>query len=158
MAPEEILELFFDNIKSLFFPELWLQLDLKFSKSELVSMLLIDMRHEITMTELADDINAPMSTANGVIERLVKKGYVVRDRSDADRRIVVVRLTGDGEALISGIKDMIAGYIGTALGALSEAETSTLISIVMKLVRVFQSRRAAGETQVNPELKKIIIE
>lgn len=155
---EEIIGLVFENIKHLFFPEEWLQLDMKFSKFEIFAMLLIETRHEITMTELSEYINTPMSTANGIIERLVKQGYVVRDRSDTDRRIVVLRLTGDGLYLISGLKELVSGYLKMALEELTEEEVRVLIKIVLKVIHGLQNKIGAGQTSENKILKKIDIE
>jgi DNA-binding MarR family transcriptional regulator len=158
MEYNEIFDLLFENIRYLFFPESWFQLDLKFSKLEIFSMMIVDKRHEITMSELAEYIHAPMSTSNGVIERLVKKGYVVRDRSEADRRIVVVRLSEEGALLISGFKDMISGYLRTVLAELSEEEVKTAIEIVLKVVRGLQRRADEGGNPGDGKLKNITIE
>ncbi len=158
MEYDEIFDLFFENIKQLFFPENWLQMDLKFSKLEIFSMLYIDKQHEITMTEIAESIQSPMSTANGVIERLVKKGYVERDRSDSDRRIVVLRLTEDGSRLIVGFKETISAYLKIALAELSEEEVKTIMEILLKVVRGMQKRFAEEQKPESAELKKIVIE
>ena len=156
MGLDQIIELLFENIGCFFLPESWLQLDLKFSKSELLSLLIIDRRGELTMTELSDYIGSPMSTANGVVERLIKKGCVHRGRSDSDRRIVVLRLTEEGARFIAGIKELISGYLKAALEALSSEEIETLLGIVMKIVRGLQSR--PGPEQAAAPLKRIAIE
>lgn len=158
IEPENIIDLFFDNIKHLFFPENWLQIDMKFSKFEIFSMLLIDKQQEITMTELSDYINTPMSTANGIIERLVNKGYVIRDRSDSDRRIVVLRLTEAGSHLIGGLKELISGYLKMAMEALSEEEIQTLVDIIIKIVRSLQGRMNTEPKPADKEIRKISIE
>jgi DNA-binding MarR family transcriptional regulator len=155
---EEIIDFFFENINHLFFPENWLQLDLKFSKSELFTLLLIDRRREITMTELADYISAPMSTANGVAERLVKKGIVTRDRSDADRRIVVLRLSEEGTRLVAGFKDLASGYLKAAMEELSEEEIETLAGIALKIIRGLQRRLDPGSGQEDQPVRQIPIE
>lgn len=136
----EVIDLFFDNIKHLFFPESWLQIDLKFSKSEIFAMLLIEKKHEITMTELSEYINAPMSTANGLVERLFKKGYVIRDRSDLDRRIVVLRLTEEGAQLLANIKGIVSSYLKMALEDLSQEEIQFLADIAIKIIHSLQKK------------------
>lgn len=158
MGIDEIIDLFFENLKPLFFPETWLQLDMKFSKTEIFSLLLIDKRQEITMTELADYLNTPMSTANGIVERLIKKGCVERDRSEADRRIVVVRLTAEGHRLITGLKELISGYLKTALETLSEEEVQFMINTVLKVVTSLREKMLSQEPAGDSELRKISIE
>jgi DNA-binding MarR family transcriptional regulator len=158
MGPDEIIDLLFENVKHLFFPEDWFQLDLKFSKSEIFSLLLIDKRQEITMTELSEYIHSPMSTSNGIVERLLKKGCVLRGRSESDRRIVVLRLTEEGARFISGFRELISGYLKMALEELSAEEVETLIGIVMKIIRGLRNRTDAGQTPVERPVRNIAIE
>ena len=129
-----VLDLFFDQARKLFFPENWLNLDLKFSKSEIFSLLLIDKRKEITMTDLAEYLNSPMSTANGIVNRLVNKDYVVRERSEADRRIVVLRLTETGSEFICGVKEFISGYLKIIIDDLTAEEKDFLMKIVFRVI------------------------
>jgi DNA-binding MarR family transcriptional regulator len=155
---DKLIDLFYENIKGLFFPESWLQMDLKFSKSEIFAMLLIDKRGEITMTEAAEYINAPMSTANGIIERLVKKGYILRERSDTDRRIVVLRLSAEGSQMIGALKELVTGYLRIALEELSEDEVQTMIGIILKVVQSFRSRLRTEQLPEANKIKNIAIE
>ena len=43
---------------------------MKLSKTEIFSILYLDKRKEITMTELVEYINVPMSTATGIVTDL----------------------------------------------------------------------------------------
>jgi len=157
---DDLLNLFYENIKKLFFPEEWLQIDMKFSKSEIFTLLYLDKKKEITMSELADYINAPMSTANGIVERLVRSGYIKRERSEADRRIVVLRLTDPGAQFIGKMKDLVSVYLKSILEELTEEEKDVLIRIGMKIARSMQAKFAAAATDDTKEstVKTIEIE
>ena len=50
-----------------------------------------------TMTETATDLGITTGTLTVAIDRLVKKGYVVRKRDEVDRRIVRISLTKNGK-------------------------------------------------------------
>lgn len=157
---DSIVDLFIENIKKLFFPEEWIELDLKFSKSELFSMLFLDKRKEITMTELVEYINTPMSTATGIVDRLVKYGYIKRERSETDRRIVVLRLTEEGALLIKRLKDMIYGYFNMIVEDLTEEEKQFMTRIILKIMNNLQNKldnKISGE-QKEVNIKKIDIE
>lgn len=157
---DSIVDLFIENIKKLFFPEEWIELDLKFSKSELFSMLFLDKRKEITMTELVEYINTPMSTATGIVDRLVKYGYIKRERSEMDRRIVVLRLTEEGVLLIKRLKDMIYGYLNMIVEDLTEEEKQFMTRIILKIMNNLQNKldnEMPGE-QKEVNIKKIDIE
>lgn len=66
---------------------------------------------EIIMSQIADFVNVPISTATGIVERLVKNGFMERERSDTDRRVVVIKLTDKGKKLIEEIKKSGRAYV-----------------------------------------------
>ncbi len=157
---EELTDSLLDNIKTLFFPEAWIELDLKFSKTEIFTLLYLDKRKEITMTELVEYIHSPMSTATGIVDRLVKSGYITRDRSETDRRVVVLKLTALGAALIGQLKTSVFGYVKDLLEELSPEEQEFLMQIAFKLINGVQKKLGskAQSSESSDTLKKINIE
>lgn len=157
---DNIVDLFIDNIKKLFFPEEWIKLDLKFSKSEIFTLFFVYKRNEVTMTELVEYINSPMSTATGIVDRLVKSGYVKRDRSETDRRIVILKLTEEGQNFVKNLKNIISQYLDMLLGDLSEEEKQFLAHIAIKIVNNLQSKQEINrvENKNMNVIKKIDIE
>ena len=129
----------FDNLKKVFFPKEWLNLDMKFSKSEIFAMLLIDKRKEITMTELAEYIHSPMSTATGIIDRLVRNGYIKRERSEQDRRIVVLMLAEKGLLEITRLKELISSYINKVAESLTQDEIQVLTGVISKVINILNT-------------------
>src|SRR6516165_8431188 len=110
----------------LFHPDV-LALERQLPRSELLALLLLQRHGERTMSELAEALGAPLSTASGIGERLARRGLVHRQRRPEDRRVVVVRLTRKGE---------------TAAGKLQ------LLALLAKAWAAFQSppREAAPST------------
>lgn len=156
----ELSDMLFENLKKVFFPEEWLNLDMKFSKSEIFAMLLIDKRKEITMTELAEYIHSPMSTATGIIDRLVKSGYIKRDRSEEDRRIVVLKLAEKGLQEITRLKEFISGYINKIAESLTQDEIHVLTDVISKIIDILNTEfteKLTGQPEVNT-VRKIEIE
>lgn len=157
---DNIVDLFIDNIKKLFFPEEWIELDLKFSKSEIFTMLYLDKRKEVTMTQLVEYINSPMSTATGIVDRLVKSGYIKRERSETDRRIVILTLAEEGSRLVNKLKDMIQSYLDVIVDGLTEEEKQLLANIVFKIMSNLQKKLndEISNDQSKDNIKKIDIE
>lgn len=157
---DEIVDSVIENVKKLFFPEEWIELDMKFSKSEIFTMLFLDKRKEITMTELVEYINSPMSTATGIVDRLVKNGYIKRDRGKTDRRIVILRLTEEGSRFVKNLKDIISRYLNIALESLTDEEKQFMAGAILKVVNNLQNKlEAIKPVDINKaEIRKIDIE
>ena len=66
---------------------------LAISPSEMRSLMWLGRYGMSVMTEFAQGIGVPLSTATRIVNRLVKKGLAVRRRSETDRRIVEVDLS-----------------------------------------------------------------
>lgn len=155
-----IIDTFIEYIRKIISFEDWIELDLKFSKSEIFTMLYLDRRKELTMTELVEYINSPMSTATGIADRLVRSGYIRRERSESDRRVVILTLTDKGSQLIKNLKDTIQVYIDMAVADLTEEELQVFAGIVFKILDSLQKklRPEAAEDKNRDGLKKIEIE
>jgi DNA-binding MarR family transcriptional regulator len=154
----EIYDTVFDTFKKLLYPEEWIDIDQTLSKSELFTLLQVDRNGEIIMSQIADYINISMSTATGIVERLVKKGLIERNRNDSDRRIVTIKLTAEGKILAENIKSKIFGMAKLVLDCLSDEEQELLFSIFTKVTNVFSSMNPAEVGDKGSVMKKIQIE
>ncbi|MCX8129660.1 MAG: MarR family transcriptional regulator [Clostridia bacterium] len=160
LEANNMFDLLIDSLKKVLYPEEWIDFDMSFSKTELFAMLLIHRQGEIIMSQVADYINVPMSTATGIVERLVKNGYILRERSETDRRIVTIKLTPKGEELITRFKDTVMQYINEINSSLTGEEKQLLLKVFAKFVKVLESKNAAilsGEIK-EKKIKKIEIE
>jgi DNA-binding MarR family transcriptional regulator len=130
-----------DNLKTFFFPEDWLELDLNFSKTELMALMVVDRYGEVSMSQICDALNIPMSTSTGIVDRMVKKGFLHRERSDIDRRVVVVAMTERGREVFRYFRDMLTGYLEQIESALTEEEKQLLYRIFTKIIAVINSEK-----------------
>ncbi|GMK45909.1 MarR family winged helix-turn-helix transcriptional regulator [Paenibacillus glycanilyticus] len=74
------------------------------SKHNLTALQLLVLRvlHEtpdIRMSELAEKLNVGNSTMSGIVDRMVKAGILERERTEADRRAMTMKLTEKGKEL-----------------------------------------------------------
>ena len=121
----------------LFHPDV-LALDRQLPRSEMLALVLLQRHGERTMSELAEVLGAPLSTASGIGERLARRGLVQRQRRPEDRRVVVVRLTRKGETAAGKLRKQIEGLLQRVAGALTEEEQAQLLSLVAKVWAAFQ--------------------
>jgi len=56
-------------------------------------------------TELAEKLHVTNSTLTAMVDKLCEKGLVTRERSEEDRRIVVIRNTAEGKALAASFRE-----------------------------------------------------
>jgi DNA-binding MarR family transcriptional regulator len=139
----------------LFHPDA-LALDRALPRSEVLAVLLLQRRGEMTMSELAEDLQAPLSTATGIGSRLVRRGLVSRERHPDDRRVIRVCLTAKGKALATRLRKHVDALVQRVQAALSEKEIGQLIVLFGKVVRAFAV--AAPTEEPGPAIRRIPIE
>jgi len=159
VADISLSELVVDTIKRVIFPEEWLDIDLALSKHELFILMMVDRQGETTMRQVAEYVHVSMSTATGIIDRLVKNSYCTRKRSDTDRRVVIVTLTDKARKVVKELTDVASRYLSLANETLTDTEREFLSKIVTKLINAFNSlnQRAAGSTDDAVRIEKIEI-
>jgi DNA-binding MarR family transcriptional regulator len=72
-----------------------------------------------TTSVLATHLGLTMPTVSGQVDKLVRAGLVARGSSPEDRRIIPLRLTNEGQAIVGDIKEGNQVYLAelaTALG------------------------------------------
>src|SRR5262249_46682653 len=116
-----------------------LALERQLPRSEMLALLLLQRRGERTMSELAEVLGAPLSTASGIGERMGRRGLVHRHRKPEDRRVVVVRLTRKGAAAAGKLREQFEGLMRRVAGALTEDEQAQLLALVAKVWAAFQA-------------------
>jgi DNA-binding MarR family transcriptional regulator len=159
MVYSEIVDLLLDNVKKIIFPEEWIKIDLTLSKHELFTLMLVERKGEISMSRIAEYVNVSMSTATGIVDRLVKNGFLVRNRTETDRRIVMISLTKKAEKVIEEIKSIGTRYISLVGDALTAEERAFIYSIFMKIISVINNDQQITEKSDNSEkLQRVVIE
>lgn len=73
------------------------------------------------------------ATISGVLGRLEQRGLVRRTSQDADRRMLEVRLTDDGAALVARCLAVAQDITAQTLAPLSRVEAATLIALLRRL-------------------------
>ena len=85
------------------------------------------------MREIADPLGLALSTATGVVDRLVKKNLVHRERSNEDRRIVKVILTKEGKEICEKKNAGFMKLCRNMLKCLTPEEQNLYLSLTQKI-------------------------
>lgn len=91
---------------------------------------------EITTSELADAVHVSPSTVVGIIDRLEGKKLLKRARCKADRRVVHLQTTRQGEELASEVGHPLRDGLADALRAMTKAEREQLTLGLEKLAKL----------------------
>jgi len=105
------------------------------SITEIHTIEAVGMYGSSTMSEVASRLDITMGTLTTAIDKLIKKGYVERFRSDVDRRIVNVKLTNRGKLAYRIHEKFHLDMVKSIMDDFSEEEEDILLSALRKLSR-----------------------
>jgi DNA-binding MarR family transcriptional regulator len=87
----------------------------------------------MTMAEIAKNIRKDKSTVTALVDKLVRTGYVAKERDATDSRIVHVALTTKGEALQPIFEDISQRLLDTFYANVTDDEKKELLRILIKI-------------------------
>lgn len=102
-----------------------------------------------TLGSLADELNCSRGNLTGVADRLERDGWLVRERSTEDRRVVNIRLTEKGERVWE-IKGELAKEMAEIAKIWSPDERTIMLRAMERLYGVLKSE---GGTQPSTDPK-----
>jgi DNA-binding MarR family transcriptional regulator len=103
------------------------------SREEVRALILLGAKDRFIMSTLAEELGVPLSTATHTIDRLVAKGMVVRMRSEEDRRVVQVEMSGFGKKMQESFKEKRRAMARSWLEPLSNGEREIFLELVAKI-------------------------
>ena len=93
------------------------------------------------MSSIAKKMSVTMGTLTTSMNNLVKKDYVLRERSEADRRVVYIRLTKKGVRAYRHHAAFHRGMIDAVVKGMDESEKQVLITALVQLKGFFVKYR-----------------
>jgi DNA-binding MarR family transcriptional regulator len=85
-------------------------------------------------SQIAYEVEVTSSHITAVTDRLVKKEYVTRKRSDSDRRIVYLEITEKGREVAEKLEQVRLKYYKEKFSHLSEEEMKTMITLFQSIL------------------------
>lgn len=101
----------------------------------------IGEREPKNMSTVAKIMSVTVGTLTIAINSLVKKGYVHRERSEEDRRVVLISLTDKGRRANAHHQKFHDGMIQAVLKDLNDEQQKILVKSLMNLREFFDSYR-----------------
>jgi DNA-binding MarR family transcriptional regulator len=103
------------------------------SREEIRALILLRSSGRTIMTDFASELGVPLSTATHTIDRLVRKGLVMRIRSEQDRRVVQVEMSPAGRAFQDTLRSRHQAMARSWLAPLSSSERETFLDLMAKI-------------------------
>jgi len=115
--------------------EAWM--DVNLTIGQLKSLFFLDFEGSTSLGRLAGALGVTPPNVTGIIDRLVEQGMVSREENPENRRMLVVRLTLKGKALIEKLREHGTVTMKTILDRLSDEDLSALYRGLMALVKAW---------------------
>jgi len=109
---------------------------LEISREEIRALVILDSGQRMMMSNLAESLAVPLSTATHTVDRLVAKGLVLRNRSEEDRRVVQVEMSEYGRKLQESFRDKRKLMARSWLEPLSSGEREVFLELMSKITRL----------------------
>lgn len=84
----------------------------------------------LTCGEISERLVTPGPDVTRLLDRLLERGWVERDRDVGDRRVVRSRITDAGMELLASLDEPVANWLKESLGHLSREEQHSLIQLL----------------------------
>jgi MarR family 2-MHQ and catechol resistance regulon transcriptional repressor len=114
--------------------------------SEFATLELLLHKGPQPVNEIGRTIHLTSGSITSAVDRLEKRGLVARGSDPGDRRARIVRLTPEGEALITDVFARHKAAMDHAAEGLSKAERLALVDLLKKLGLSAEERFEEGES------------
>ncbi|MGI6878772.1 MarR family winged helix-turn-helix transcriptional regulator [Microbacterium sp. gxy059] len=113
----------------------------------------LDVQGPLGITRLARAEGVSQPAMTQLVDRMVAEGLAERTVSDADRRVVLVRITDAGRVALGERRERRAARLQEHLDALGDADRDALLAAIPALERlaVVTRTRAADESEKREE-------
>ena len=102
----------------------------------------IGMNEKRNMSMIAKEVAVTIGTLTISINSLVRKGYVIKERSEKDKRVVFVNLSSKGEAAFSRNEELYDQMVNSMLEDLEDNEMDILMKSLLKVNRCIKQNKA----------------
>lgn len=106
---------------------------------QLLVLQVLNDQGRLNVSEIANAVNLSQGTATSIVQRLVSKGLVRKEPSSADRRMVLVELTGPGKRKLEDAPELFQEKFTERFEQLDSWEQKMLISAVERIAAIMNA-------------------
>ena len=110
--------------------------DQELSFSQWTALMALHDGRASTAGDLAHNICHDAGSLTRMIDQLVERGFVTRQRDEKDRRVVTLGLTARGRAFVEALAPRVMNFWNGLLSGFKHEEIDTLIGLLTRLMQV----------------------
>ena len=105
----------------------------KLTLSQIAILDMLSRDKQSKMYDMARYMGITTAAMTGIIDRLVRDGYVSRANDPDDRRIINIKLTGKGISTVKSLLEQKKTMITKIFGVLSDKERAEYLKILARI-------------------------
>lgn len=126
-------------LNRIFTNEMMKHMDSQVTSTQMFMLHYIQESGVCRLTALAEKLDVKPGAVTAMIDRLGRSGYVSRENDALDRRVIQVRLTEAGEAIILKAHELRKEIVAKYMECLSPEEIESVTVLMEKLVTAAQN-------------------
>ena len=115
----------------------------KITLPQFIILEYLSREEESKMTELARVINVTTAATTGIVDRLVRDGYVKRSYEPKDRRVVKIKLTAKGSEVLKKINSQRHQMAMRIFDKITPHERDEYLRILLRIQDILIKENAA---------------
>jgi DNA-binding MarR family transcriptional regulator len=112
--------------------------NITFPQALVLRILNLDGTH--SLAQLASRLDMTTSSLSGIVERLVKLGFVNRIQDHEDRRAILISLSDEGKKLVAMVPALSNVYFRNVLHKMDSTDVTLLNEQLKKFVAVLEEQ------------------
>lgn len=109
-----------------------------FTISQCYTLLNLYKNPPLSMKELSEEMNLDTSTMTRIVDNLVRDGYIEREHSSEDRRVVLARLTEKGEEEARKLSKEVIEFYRQIIKEIPEGKIIDVVEAMNIIVKAFE--------------------
>lgn len=109
-----------------------------FTTTQCYTLLELEKSGSITMNELSDRMNLSSSTMTRIMDNLVRDGYIERQKSSEDRRLVIVSLSDKGLSSAKTLNASVNHYYQRVIENMPTGKLDEVLQSANLLIQAFE--------------------
>jgi MarR family transcriptional regulator, organic hydroperoxide resistance regulator len=115
-----------------------LNLEFGLTTPQMLCLDILSKSNDMILKDLAQTINLGESTVNGIIDRLEAKKYVIRVRSEKDRRKVYLKISPEGKDILKRTPLPLENKVSDSLLLLPGSEQINILDSLERITELIE--------------------